>query len=51
MRKRTKLKKRSCPMCKPHKMKGENRWKLKDRDRLERDEKAIRAATRVAIAR
>ena len=42
MRKRNKLKKRSCPMCKPHKMGWENRWNVKERDRLKRDEREIR---------
>jgi hypothetical protein len=43
MRKRLKKKKRSYPMCKPHKMRGENRWKAKDKDALERAEKEIAA--------
>jgi hypothetical protein len=30
MRKRGKLKKRSCALCKPHKMKWDNRWKHKE---------------------
>jgi len=30
MRKRLKKKKRSCPLCKPHKMEGANRWKVMD---------------------
>lgn len=30
MRKRLKKKKRSCPLCKPHKTGGANRWKTKD---------------------
>ncbi len=42
MRKRTKLKLRSCAMCKPHKMGWENRWKVKQRDALKRAEKEIR---------
>lgn len=44
MRKRTKLKKRSCPLCKPHKMKGANRWNVKEEDRLRRAEAACREA-------
>lgn len=42
MRKRLKLKKRSCPMCKPQKMRGENRWKVRERDALARAEKEIK---------
>jgi len=42
MRKRTKLKKRSCAMCKPHKMKRDNRWKVKDQDVLTRFEEELR---------
>ena len=30
MRKMLKKKKRSCPLCKPHKMGGVNRWKTKE---------------------
>jgi len=30
MRKRLKKKKRSCALCKPHKMRGANRWKAKE---------------------
>ena len=30
MRKRLKKKKKSCPLCKPHKMCGDNRWKTKE---------------------
>lgn len=30
MRKRFKLKKRSCPLCKPHKMHRDKRWKPKE---------------------
>lgn len=30
MRKRLKKKKRSCPLCKPHKMERANRWKTKE---------------------
>ena len=39
MRKRTKLKAKSCAMCKPHKMKWETRWTVKDKVRLEEFEK------------
>ena len=41
MRKRFKKKKRSCAMCKPHKMGWDNRWKHKDRQRIEHDEEEI----------
>jgi len=44
MRKRLKKKKRSCPLCKPHKMRGENRWSPKERDRLERAERQMKEA-------
>jgi hypothetical protein len=44
MRKQYKKKARSCPLCKPHKMHIENRWKVKDKDRMERDEKEVRDA-------
>lgn len=44
MRKRLKKKKRSCPLCKPYKMRGENRWKPKERDALERAERETRNA-------
>lgn len=30
MRKRLKKKRRSCPLCKPHKTNGSNRWKPKE---------------------
>ncbi len=43
MRKRMKLKKRSCPMCKPHKMMWEGRWKKKDYVKLVAAEKEMRA--------
>ncbi len=33
MRKQYKLKKRSCKMCKPHKMGWENRWGVRDKVR------------------
>ena len=29
-------------MCKPHKRKWDNRWKIKDKDKQFRDEKEIR---------
>jgi hypothetical protein len=42
MRKRLKLKKRSCALCKPHKMKWEQRWKVKEFDALKRAEREMR---------
>jgi len=39
MRKRTKLKKRSCSLCKPHKMGWVNRWKNKEEFELKEFEK------------
>ncbi|WP_170161082.1 hypothetical protein [Methylocaldum marinum] len=44
MRKRYKLKRRSCGLCKPHKRGWDNRWKAKDQLLMERAEKEIRAA-------
>lgn len=41
MRKRYKLKKRSCTTCKPHKMNGANRWKVKELDFIKRSEREI----------
>ena len=46
MRKRLKVKKRSCAMCKPYKMGGENRWKPKELAKLVRAEAEIRQASR-----
>ena len=45
MRKRLKLKKRSCPMCKPHKMRGAIRFKTKELDIITRSEKEIKEAS------
>jgi len=42
MRKRYKKKLRSCAMCKPHKMHGANRWKVKDEAKLKEFEKEIK---------
>ena len=42
MRKRIKKKKRSCPLCKPHKTGGANRWNVKEHDRLERAERQMK---------
>ena len=39
MRKQYKNKKRSCAMCKPHKRKWDNRWKVKEKDEMIRFEK------------
>lgn len=39
MRKALKLKRRSCAMCKPHKMRGQNRWKSRERMLLREFEK------------
>ena len=39
MRKQLKKKKRSCSLCKPHKMKIENRWKAKEKQDLKEFEK------------
>ena len=44
MRKRLKKKKRSCALCKPHKMAKALRWKAADFDRLVNDEKEIKSA-------
>jgi hypothetical protein len=44
MRKRLKQKRRSCALCKPHKQGWENRWKAKDRERIESSERELRAA-------
>lgn len=41
MRKRLKRKLRSCPLCKPNKTGGANRWRVKEFDRLVRAEKEI----------
>jgi len=46
MRKRLKRKKRSCPLCKPNKMHGANRWKTKEFDKLQRAEKEIQEVVR-----
>lgn len=46
MRKHHKVKKRSCPMCKPHKMGWETRWKPQDLAALEEYEKERDASLR-----
>ena len=45
MRKRSKTKRHSCPLCKPHKMGGDNRWSAKDSNALEIAEREIREST------
>ena len=45
MRKRMKLKARSCAMCKPHKMHGACRWKHKELAKLQEFEKAANNCT------
>jgi len=40
-RKQLKKKERSCPMCKPHKTQGSNRWKAKQRAQDEEDKRQI----------
>ena len=47
MRKRYKKKARSCPLCKPHKMHIEKRWKPREQAALEEFEKARQVAERV----
>jgi len=39
MRKRLKKKKRSCALCKPHKMRGAIRWKAKEFAKIREFEK------------
>ena len=39
MRKRLKRKKRSCALCKPHKMGGANRWKAREFGEIKEFEK------------
>jgi len=46
MRKRLKRKLRSCALCKPYKMGGENRWNPKELAVLKRAEAEIRQASR-----
>lgn len=41
MRKQYKVKKRSCTLCKPHKMGWDNRWKVKDLSDLIESQKEI----------
>jgi len=42
MRKQTKKKKKSCALCKPWKMNGQNRWKHKEKEELKQIEKLKR---------
>ena len=42
MRKRLKKKKKSCPLCKPQKVGGANRWKRKEFQSLKEFEKIKR---------
>jgi len=46
MRKQYKKKKRSCPMCKPYKMGWDNRWKLKDKIKMDDSQKEIEDSVR-----
>jgi hypothetical protein len=48
MRKRLKKKRRSCALCKPHKMGKAVRWKAAEFDRLATDEKEIKRILRAA---
>lgn len=41
MRKQYKKKKKSCAMCKPHKMGWDNRWKHKEKIQQEVDEEEM----------
>lgn len=41
MRKQYKKKKRSCALCKPHKMGWDNRWKRKEKVKLDLDEEEM----------
>lgn len=45
MRKMYKKKKRSCPMCKPHKMHGAKRWKYKELEARMRFEKELKQSS------
>lgn len=42
MRKQYKVKKRSCAMCKPHKMGWSNRWKIKEKQKLKDFERFLK---------
>jgi hypothetical protein len=48
-RKRMKKKKRSCPLCKPHKMGGDNRWKPKEFGRIKADVQEMQSADRKGL--
>lgn len=45
MRKQYKKKKRSCPICKPHKTGATNRWKNKERAKMKSAEREMKQAT------
>lgn len=45
VRKRYKLKRRSCALCKPHKRGWDHRWKAKEGQRLETAEREMRVVT------
>lgn len=47
MRKRLKKKKRSCPLCKPHKMGGTNRWKAKELSQIQEFEKFKKSLAKI----
>ena len=51
MRKRYKIKARSCALCKPHKRGWERRWSAKDQQLIEGAERDMRAAALVAVRR
>lgn len=44
MRKQYKMKKRSCPMCKPHKMGWEKRWYVSDQVKQQAAQEEIEEA-------
>jgi len=50
MRKRSKRKRRSCALCKPHKTGGENRWTPAEHVRLAEYERARRQVTARALS-
>lgn len=50
MRKRTKVKRKGCGLCKPHKRGLENRWKPKDEARLAAAEREIRTVSVQSLA-
>lgn len=46
-RKRLKKKRRSCRLCKPHKMGLDTRWKPREMARLKNDEAEMRSVSKV----